>query len=357
MRRIWVVLVGIGLGALGLWAEAQAQSPFTPGVSMADAPPLVVGRAFAAPGTARSFSAPRPERVGLRATMPADTAQAPAPQSEASPHRIRWGRVALVGGGLAAGATGLHLYERAAWWSGARIPFHFSSQLDYAYNFDKAAHFFAADVEALIVARSLEWTGLKPEHAALYGVGVSLLIQTHTEIFDGFHARWGFDWYDQAANVLGAGWFYAHERVPFLRHFDVRWAYFPPQVFSSEVEPGRKQGDLFTSDYGGHSYWLSVDVHGLLPQNLKPYWPRFLALSVGASLNDWQPPATADDPYRDPDAYVSYHLSVDLDFRKILPRSTWLGRTFGDLLSRYHLPFPAIEVYPRPGVSLVFLNQ
>lgn len=284
----------------------------------------------------------------------------PAPDSVSQ--GIRWGRFAGVTSTLAASYTGLFLFERAQWWDGEGSGFHFDSHLNYARNFDKVAHFYAGDVQALINARLFEWSGVSHEDAALWGAVTSLAAQTHVEIHDGFSRTWGFDWYDQAANTLGAGWFYAHDRVEALRRFDVRWSYYPSDVWLDNLEDRKAEGNMFADDYSGHSYWVSMRVYDLLPGALGRYWPKALNVSVGASLHDWSDDSWSDwerpeGPGKDFDAYVAYYVSLDLDWREIIPRGTWLGRTAGDLLNRYHLPFPAVRVWPEPGVHLVFVGQ
>lgn len=263
------------------------------------------------------------------------------------PSDPQWGRLSLASGILTTSYVGQYIIERKKWWSGHRVPFHFDSKLGYARGMDKMAHFYGAEAQALTNARILEWAGVKSSRAALLGAVFSFIGQTNVEIHDGFHPKWGFDVYDQVANGLGVGWFYAHDRVDFLRRFDVRLSYWHPNL-----RPINKTKDItmFTNDYSGHVYWLSARVWDLLPDRVQPYWPRFLQLSFGVSLNDWE-------KYPDSDAYLSTHLSIDIDWRRIIPRDSWLGRTSGDLLSRYHLPAPAIQLTPRPGISLVFVGQ
>lgn len=319
---------------------------------------------------------PRPvfqPEVGVRAASPV-VLRSPEPVSTESrigirhpdpqvrPSGVRWGRFAAVTGGMAVGYTSLFLYEKSRWWDGPGSGFHFDSHLDYARNVDKISHFYAGEVQALINARLLEWSGVPHERAALWGAVTSLAAQTHVEVHDGFSQKWGFDWYDQAANTLGAAWFYAHDRVPALRRFDVRWSYYPSDVWLENLSERQAEGTTFADDYSGHAYWLSMDVHDLLPGALQQVWPEALQVSLGASLHDWTDDSWSNweqegGPGPDPDAYMAYYVSLDLNWRKILPRSTWLGRTAGDLFNRFHLPFPAVRVWPEPGVHLIFVGQ
>ncbi len=264
----------------------------------------------------------------------------------ASESSIRWGRLIPVSTLMAGTYTGVYVYERSKWWTGQN-PFHFDSHLDYAKNFDKLGHLYVSQMQTLANTRTLEWTGLSSSTAGIVGGLLTIAGQTNVEIHDGYSYQWGFDAYDQLANVMGVAWFYAHDHVSALRRFDLRLMYWDPERPPINQS---KSTTLFTDDYRGMSFWVSMGIWDLLPQNLQPYWPRFLKLSAGVSLHQWE-------EYPDPDAYVATHISVDIDWRKIIPRDSWIGRTSGDILNRYHLPAPAIQVTPRPGFKLIFVNQ
>lgn len=279
---------------------------------------------------------------------------------DTAPRGVRWGRFAGVTTAMVASYTGIFLFEKSQWWDGQGSGFHFDSHLNYARNFDKISHFYAGEVQALINTRALEWSGVPHGQAALWGSITSLAAQTHVEIHDGFSRSWGFDWYDQAANTLGAAWFYAHDQVPALRRFDVRWSYYPSSVWLENLEARKEEGNMFADDYSGHSYWLSMRVHDLLPGAMGRLWPEALQVSFGASVHDWTDDTWSDwqnGRGPDPDAYVAYYVSLDLDWREVIPRNSWLGRSTGDFLNRFHLPFPAVRVWPKPGVHLVFVGQ
>ena len=276
-----------------------------------------------------------------------DVQSEPGRAANAQPRPLR---LALVAGGLGGVNAGLFVWEKSRWWSDARVPFHFYDHLGYAQNLDKLGHFFATDVQALFAARLLEWAGVRPARAAGWGAGLALLFQTHVEIHDGFSPRWGFDRYDAAANLLGAAWFYAHERVALLEPFSIRWSYFPSAAWRANLRERRANHTTFADDYSGHSYWLSAHLGDFLPEPWQRYWPRFLDLSLGVSLNEWQE-AQPNGGYR------SYYLGLDLSARRLLPRRTWLGRTLGGLFDRLHLPGPALRLYPRPTFHLFYYGQ
>lgn len=267
------------------------------------------------------------------------------------PTEIHRGRMAFVAGFLTVGSVGVFMYERSQWWDGTGNGFHFDDQLNYAHNFDKIGHFHGAYTYAMLVARGLEWTGMRPKRAALWGSSVALLIQTQVEIFDGYSAKWGFDRYDQLANTLGVGWFYAQQRIYALQDFQLRFGYFPETV--AKLDGGTQTVGLdkfLTDDYANHSYWISMRLWNYLPERLQRWWPSFLQISVGAALDDWLPDESKP-------GHLSYYLSIDLDFKRIIPQRRWLGRTAADILNLFHFPAPAIRLHPNARFHLLYYGQ
>ncbi|MDZ7690448.1 MAG: hypothetical protein U5K69_04740 [Balneolaceae bacterium] len=154
------------------------------------------------------------------------------------------------------------------------------------------------------------------------------------------------DRYDQLGNIAGIGWFYAREKCDFLQRFNIRWMYYPSETRYRQLAYRNKK----LSDYNGQSYWVSMRIWDLLPSTLQAYWPRFLVPTAGVSMNDW--PSTVERP-----AYHSFHLSLNLDFKHILPQESAFGRLLSDLFNGIHLPAPALELYPDPTFKLIFRGQ
>jgi hypothetical protein len=88
----------------------------------------------------------------------------------------------------------------------------------------------------------------------------------------------------------------------------------------------------------------------LLPEKLQPYWPKFIVPSAGVSLNDW-----STDPNQNGE--LSYHLSLNLNFKHIIPQKSGFARAMTEFLNGFYIPAPALEVYPNPGVKLIFFGQ
>lgn len=257
-------------------------------------------------------------------------------------------RLFVATGVLVVGAITLIAIEYDLWWKNRRdASFRFEDHLDYAHNFDKLGHFFGTYVISLATARTMEWAGLSRNRAALVGAASGVFLQTITEIYDG--PQFGFDRYDWAANFLGASWFYAQERVPTLRNFQMRLGYWPEPVMLADGTTYTAP-TLLLDDYSNQSYWISVKIYNFLGEKGKRFWPKWLMISAGASLNDWLPDNVQP-------GYVSYYLSFDIDFSQLISQETIWGRTAADLLNLFHLPAPALRLHPDPRFHLLYYGQ
>jgi hypothetical protein len=267
----------------------------------------------------------------------------------APPDSIVTGRLLGVTGTLVGINAGLYIYQRHAWWAAEhRGPFHFHDDGGYSEHLDKVGHFHATYLQSQIIARSLRWSGLSHESAALWGALAAYALQLNVEINDGFNELWGFDPYDLLANTLGAGFFYARERVPALQPFVLKFTYWPSEHLTAEQEGAfEDRPPSPIDDYLGHTYWVSMRVHDLLPQSARSYWPRWLAVAAGVS----------GDQLYTPEARRSYYLALDLDMERIIPTETWLGRTAVEILSFLKVPAPAVRLTPRPTFYLLYYGQ
>lgn len=264
------------------------------------------------------------------------------------PEEIVKPRLAVVVGGLAATSLALHLWQRNAWWAAEhRTSFHFHDDGGYALHLDKAGHFHATALEATVIARALRWSGLSHDAAALWGTLGALALQTHVEIEDGHNALWGFDRLDMLANVLGAGFFYARERLPALEPVVLKWSYWPARLLEGRDDGFEDRPNSFIDDYGGHVYWVALRVGDVLPEGARPYWPGWLNLAVGVSGRHLQTP----------EAHRELFLSLDVDLVRLFPAETWLGQQLRELGNFFHLPAPALRLSPRLTPYALFYGQ
>lgn len=253
---------------------------------------------------------------------------------------VSWPGIAVTSIALAGIYIGLFSYEQNRRWAGQQVSFHFTRTFN-TKGADKAGHFYATQTQASLISNLYKLSNVKPKTSDLIGAGIALSVQTLVELKDGRIDDRGFGMYDEVANILGAGWFYARQQSEFLQRFQIRWLYYP-----SSNRDLLANGHRFTEDYTGHSYWLSSKVWDILPI----YWPKFIVPAVGITLNNWIPNS-------DQQGFYSYHLSLNPDFNYIIPRRTALGRTLSDLFNSFYIPAPAVQIYPDPGFKLVFYGQ
>jgi hypothetical protein len=245
---------------------------------------------------------------------------------------INWTHTAIMAGALGITITGIHLYQMNAWWKDQRGPFHVVQDNTYALNVDKAGHFLGGAFSAFVGQKSLEWSGVSRNPSVIWGSVLGAMFELYVEVEDGFARDWGFSPGDAYGDIIGAAWMAGREFIPYMEHFQPKFSYFP----SAKMRSGEHKGNAL-DDYEGQTYWMGIQVHGLLPECLKPYWPEWLGIAVGLAVRGME---TNKEPERD------VVISLDYDLTKIIPAKSWLMKTFVEALNFLHFPAPAIRISP-----------
>jgi hypothetical protein len=252
------------------------------------------------------------------------------------PKTTNYTRLALVGGALVGTMAAVHIYQQNGWWKDNRAPFHFKEDLVYGLNVDKIGHFYGADVIAYLVRKSLLWASLSDNQALWIGAGGGLLMQTYTEVEDGFSA-WGFDRVDWLSDIGGALWAPAQHYLPALRTINLKMSYHPSDLLGNPGGIGFKgQKHIIIDDYEGQTFWFSLKVEDILPRSLRSAWPDFLCIAFGYAARGVATP----NPHR------IYFLAPDIDLTRLIPQTTTFLKTLGEALNFIHLPLPAVRIYP-----------
>jgi hypothetical protein len=264
-----------------------------------------------------------------------------------------------AGIGLGAAITALHIYQYNSWWKNQRVPFHVIEDPSYQANFDKAGHIFGAYYSSHFFDEAFTWTGMDSATSTLFGALCGAIWEYYVEIEDGFAASWGFSRGDAKSDLIGATFFLVRNRIPFMRNFNYKWFYIPTDKLLKNQPDIPGQSVNFIEDYGGQSYYLTMDIHGMLPESMKPYWPSWLNLALGAggyninSVNlDW----------RLGDAFiyrkVAWYISLDYDMEKLIPESSIPFLNFIRRgLNYWHFPAPAYRFTPNPRFYILFPFQ
>ncbi len=239
----------------------------------------------------------------------------------------------LLVSGISAG-TFVYAYgvQNNMWWKGEPAKFHTNWQKDwtYALGSDKLGHFFFGSLVSTIYKNAFRWIGFTPQHSYLYAGLFTLSYQTFLEIRDGFSKQYGFSWGDFAANSFGAMYPYLQNNYPALENFNLKISYFPSNRFKNDSNA------YIMDDYESTYHWLSIDIDKLLPPEWRKYFPSFINIAIGHSVNGLD---------NLPQANHEFYIGLDWDLTSIQTKSDFLNSLF-EILGKYHLPAPTVKIYP-----------
>ncbi|MCX7879502.1 MAG: YfiM family protein [Ignavibacteria bacterium] len=228
--------------------------------------------------------------------------------------------------------------------------FHIMEDKNYALNVDKFGHFYGAFLSSYVLSQTLLECGLSYNWAMGVGAFLGLGYSTYVEILDGFAVEWGFSPSDFYSDLAGGLFFLGYAYLPFFQNFTPKFMYLPPKWFNSH---SRKPSKMFIDDYSAHTFWISLNVYNLLPQNLKKFYPKWLDISIGyAARNLCFPLDTAfhcDPNISEPVLpYVwgnqKIIIALDYDLVKLLPDGPPFWNWLKQSLNYFKLPSPALEI-------------
>ena len=218
------------------------------------------------------------------------------------------------------------------WWKSDPHAFHIYEEgvwNDYSLGVDKVGHFYTSYAYFLSLYDMMKWGGHDESTSLWTGIALASFHAVSSEIADGF-SNFGFTPADLLFNVMGLGYALLQMNEPFLQSFNFKFSYWP--------SPNRPRDERWrlTNDYDGHIYWLSINVHNLLPEQAKPYWPRFLNLAVGYGGKNISHGLTNVTPYR--------KFAIGLDYNLTLfstADDTW--NTVLGIIDRLRFPAPGVK--------------
>ncbi len=269
--------------------------------------------------------------------------------------QVDWTKFAISTGVLGVSFLGLHVLQNNAWWANQRGSFHVLDDPTYKDNFDKFGHTFGAYYTSHFFDEMYTWSGFDSAQSTLLGALSGAMYEFYVEIEDGFARDWGFSPGDAKADVLGATFFVLRNRIDFLRNFQYKWLYFP----SSQILNGKADIQDQTlnplDDYGGQTYWVTMDVNRMLPTSAKEYWPKWLNLALGFGGWNLDAPPVDGNPNPFVNRKKAYYLGFDFEIEKIIPESSigilnFVRRALG----YWHLPAPAYRISPDPRFFILF---
>ena len=181
--------------------------------------------------------------------------------------------------GLTILATGVDFYY--SWWKDAERPFSFYT--DNWFNgsqrgLDKLGHFIGPHVHFKSIQNLMRWGGYEPSTALWWAAGLAAFNAVEIEIGDGF-TQYGFDYQDLLFGLAGVSYGVLQTEVPAFQNLTFKFSYYSNTGFSSPAS--------FIQDYDAMTVWASVNVHNLLPDPLRKYWPSFINLAFGFGTTEW----------------------------------------------------------------------
>jgi hypothetical protein len=243
-------------------------------------------------------------------------------------------RLCLIGGLLAGTVVTVHLYQQAAWWQGEHTPFRFENDWDYALNIDKWGHAFGAYVAANVGQSALRWSNVPEQKSLVYGCLLGLSYQLYVEMEDGFHKEYGFSPGDAFSDLIGASIPLAQSTFPVLQNFALEWSYYPSSGYLNALKTERFK--VFIDDYEGQIYWLRLDPHFLLNDQMAHALPKWLGVVFGIGVHNLDGSGGGTRAYY---LAADYRLS-SMDFFT----GNDFVRALFSALDYIHLPSPAIAL-------------
>ena len=246
----------------------------------------------------------------------------------------------IVGGIITSAVAFLYIHQRNTWWSASRGSFHFTEDWVYALQVDKMGHAYGGYLCSHVATEGLLVSGVSANTAHIAGAAIGLGYQTYIEIEDGFAHDWGFCPSDFYFDVAGATLYLSQWFVPVMQNFSLKWQYTDAAWLN---KPIMKRERNFLDDYNSSTFWLSINVHNLLADKYKKYWPSWLSLAVGYGADAIDAEV---DPNGPPDQLTHRRYVIGLDYNLVellpdgIPFWMWLKQS----LNYFKLPAPAIEI-------------
>jgi hypothetical protein len=259
--------------------------------------------------------------------------------------KLSKGRLALVTGLMASLYVGSMAYLQFVWYKDVpRVPFTFYNDLKGYQQIDKFGHVYGSYQESYIGFRSLVWAGVPRRKAAIYGGSLGFILQLPIEIWDGMYEGWGFSWSDVGANAMGSALVIGQELLLGEQPLTYKFSFSPsPYARQANGYLGKGFNQLFY-DYNGHTYWLSLGLNRIVPNDHIPDW---LCLSVGYSAGGMFGEFRNRERYRgqsipETERYRQFLLSLDVDFTRIPCRRPFWRKVCQSLFL-LKLPLPTLE--------------
>ena len=255
---------------------------------------------------------------------------------------LRLAAVASLTAGAFGAAYGLVFAK--GWWDDEGSHFHFENDFEYAHNLDKAGHFFAGVLLAEGFYQGYYWAGASEFQSYLFAGLSAMLTHVAIDTKDGYSPEWGFSICDVLSGTTGGFYPMAKRYVPGFNYIDVKWSYWK----NSDAYYKQSDTDVFTDDYVNETFWLSLKIYKMLPKAAQAYWPSWLAVAGGWSIDDGV--FTEGPGHGSSELYIA----LDYDWEGVFaPKERW-ARNLVRFINYFKLPAPAVQVYPHAKFFIAY---
>jgi len=223
--------------------------------------------------------------------------------------------------------------------------FHFFNDSREWLQMDKIGHSFSSYYVNEFCFSTFKWSGLNGKKNIILSSSIGLLYISTIEVFDGFSDGWGASVSDFGANSFGISLFalqqyYWNEQkiIPKFSFHQTDYADYRPDALGENIFQNTFK------DYNGQTYWLSVNMDLIVPNQHIPKW---LNIAFGYSADGMTGGAEnvliyENNPIPLFERKRQYYLSFDIDFTKIRTKSKFLNTCLA-AVNCLKIPFPAIE--------------
>ncbi len=230
----------------------------------------------------------------------------------------------LVIAGLVVQQSSSSLVEYKWWWQDSSNAFHFEHDgvfNNYSFGMDKIGHAFVSHLCYHAIHEAMTWAEFTPKQTLYTSIALPAFWALSIEIGDAF-SPYGFSVPDLAANFAGIGYGVLQHQLPFFKNIAFKLSYYP-----------RIPVYRLSSNYDDHIYWLSFNMHNLLPGIVGHKWPEVINLAAGYSIEDYN-----KGPIK-----REFVFGIDINLAAIKTKSKGLA-AIKNVVNLIHLPSPGVKV-------------
>lgn len=276
-------------------------------------------------------------------------------------------RFSITSGAIASLFVVQHIAQsNTIWRDGSK----FTITEDGAYSLftDKTGHIISSYDACYIFGEAMLFSGLDKHDAALTGALLGWTYLNYIEVMDGFGENFGFSPTDLYFNSFGALLYYLQFRIPFLQNFTPKFTFIPANLHGEQ----RRENHLYwVDDYSSQTFWLSINIHNLLPKDIKQYWPKWIELSFGYTARNIAFTENQIELHRENNVQGDYYnwgesspgfgspryiISLDWNLNYLISEKSpnWLNWTM-QTLNHFKWPSPAIEFSHERGPKFMLV--